>query len=162
MEQLSTKSFSRRQNEYLGFLIDPSFQGLNRLFALLFENEDDRKVHTGYYFPKLEIKDYNVMIDGKNFFDQSVKSNIRTNNSIRKIATGQGDHYTTGCLLDYNYFNKHCKMIAIEISKQQVPDADPKVIQQINFTGNLEPDNGAIMFFFFFKALDFRYFTKNC
>ena len=77
-------------------------QGVNRLFVLSFENESDRKVHTGYYLPKVEIKNYNVMIDGKNVFDQPVKSDMRTYDNIRKIATGQVDDYTTGCLLDYN------------------------------------------------------------
>ena len=76
------------------------------------------------------------MIDGKNIFDQPVKSNRRPYDSIRKIAPGQGDNYTTDCLLDCNYFNKHCKMIAIDLSKKQVLDADPKAIQQINFNGN--------------------------
>ena len=70
----------------------------------MFENEGDKKVHTGYYLPKVEIKDPDVMIDGKNFFDQTVKSVMRTCDNIRKIATGQGDDYTTGCLLYYNYF----------------------------------------------------------
>ena len=72
------------------------------------------------------------MIDGKNFFDQPVKSSMRTYDSIRKFATGQGDDYTTGCLLDYDYFNKLYKMIALDVSKQQALDADPKAIQQIN------------------------------
>ena len=85
------------------------------------------------------------MIDGKNFFDQPVKSDMRTYANICKIATGQGDDYTTGCLLDCNYFKKHYKMIAIDLSKQQELDAKPKAMQQINFTGNL--DNGAVMFF---------------
>ena len=98
----------------------------------------DRKVHSGYYLPKAEKKDYNVMIDGKNVFDQLVKNNIWTYDNIRKISTGQGDDYTTGCLLDYNYFKKHYKIIAIDLSKQQELDSDPKAIQQINFTGNLE------------------------
>ena len=62
-----------RQNQYLDFLIDPSFQGVNRLFVLSFENEEDRKVHTGYYLPKVEIKDYNVMIDGKTFLFSQLK-----------------------------------------------------------------------------------------
>ena len=95
----------------------------------MFENEDDRKVQTGYYLPKAEIKDCNVMIDGKNFFDQPVKSNMKTYNNIQKIATGHGYDYTTGCLLDYNYFNKHYKVIVIDLSKQQALDADPKAIQ---------------------------------
>ena len=93
-----------RQNQYLDFLIDPSFQGVNRLFVLSFENEEDRKVHIGYYLPKVEIRDYNVMIDRKNFFDQPVKSYLRKYDNIWKITTGQGYYYTAGCLLDYNYF----------------------------------------------------------
>ena len=69
MEQISTKIFSERENQYLDFLIDPSFSGVNRLFVLSLENEGHRKVHTRYYLPKVEIKSYNVMIDGKNVFD---------------------------------------------------------------------------------------------
>ena len=87
------------------------------------------------------------MIDGKSFFDQPVKSDMRTYNNIRKIATGQGDDYTSGCLLDYNYFNNYFKMIAIDLSKQQALDADPKAIQQINFTEKLDQVEGATMFF---------------
>ena len=83
------------------------------------------------------MKDYNVMIDGKNFFDQPINNMIKTYENIRKITIGQGDNYTTGCLLDYTYFKKY-KMIAIDLSKQQVLDADPKAIQQISFTENLD------------------------
>ena len=78
------------------------------------------------------------MIDGQNFFDQPIRNNLITYDNIRKISTVQGHHYTTGCLLDYDYFNKYYKMIVIDLSKQQAFDADPKAIQQINFTGNLE------------------------
>ena len=78
------------------------------------------------------------MIDGKNFFDQTVKDDKVTYENIRKIATGQGDNYTTGCLLDYIYFKNYCKMIAVNLSKQQALDADPKAIQQIRFTANLD------------------------
>ena len=85
-----------------------------------------------YYLPNVEIKDYNVMIDGKNFFDQPVKNNKATYENIRKIATGQGDDYATGCLLDYIYFKNYYKMIIVDLSKQQALDADPKAIQQIN------------------------------
>ena len=74
-------------------------------------------------------------IDGKNFFDQPVKND---KHNIRKIATGHGDGYTTGCLLHYTYFKKHYKMIPIDLNKQQVLDADPKAIQQINFTAKLD------------------------
>ena len=76
------------QNRYLNHLINPSFQGVNRLFVLSFENENDRTSHSTYYLPKVEIKDYNVMIDGKNFFDQPINSMTKTCEDIRKIATG--------------------------------------------------------------------------
>ena len=75
---------------------------------------------------KVEIKDYNVMIDGKNVFDQPINSMTKT---YEIITTGQGDDYTTGCLLDYSYFKNHYKMIAIGLSKQQALDADPRAIQ---------------------------------
>ena len=68
------------------------------------ENDKDRKIRTGYYLPKVEIKEYSVMIDGKNFFDRPINSCMKTYDSIQKIVTGQGDDYTTGCLLDYNHF----------------------------------------------------------
>ena len=78
------------------------------------------------------------MIDGKTFFDQPVKNDKVTYKNIRKIVIGQGDGYTTGCLLDYTYFKKYYKMVAIDLTKQQALDADPKAIQQINFTANLD------------------------
>ena len=87
------------------------------------------------------------MIDGKNYFDQPINSNLKTYESIRKIATGQGDDYTSGCLLDYSHFNNCYKMIVIDLSKQQVFDADPRAIQQINFTANLDRDRNTTMFF---------------
>ena len=96
--------------------------------------------YTKYYHPTEEIKDYNVIIDRRNFFDQPVKNDFKTNDNIRKIAIGRGDDYTTGCLLDYNYFKNHYKLIAIDLSKQQKLDADPKAIQQINSAGNIEKD----------------------
>ena len=78
------------------------------------------------FFLTVEIKDYNVMIDGRNFFDQPVKNDFKKSDSVRKIATVQGDDYSTGCLLDYNYFKDYYKMVAIDLSKQQALDADPK------------------------------------
>ena len=73
------------------------------------------------------------MIDAKNGFDQPVKNDLKRYDNIQKIATGQGDDYATGCLLDYNYFKRYFKMIAIDLRKQQALDADAKAIQQINF-----------------------------
>ena len=87
------------------------------------------------------------MIDGKNFFDQPVKNNKVTYENIRKIATGQEDDYTTGYLLDYIYFKNYYKTIAVDLSKQQALDADPKAIQKINFTANLERDGDTRFYF---------------
>ena len=90
--------------QYFNFLIDNSFQGVYSLFVLAFNAIDNRKIHARYYLPNAKDKDSNVMIDGKNFFDQPIKSYIKTYDNVRKITTGQGDDYTTDCLLDYNYF----------------------------------------------------------
>ena len=81
-------------------MVEPSFQGVNRPFVLAFENDTQRTSSKGYYLPNVEIKDYNVMINGENFFDQPIKNNKVIYENIRKISTGQGDDYTTGCLLD--------------------------------------------------------------
>ena len=104
------------QNRYLNHLVDPSFQGVNRLFVLPFENEDDKTSRSTYYIPKVEIKGYNVMIDGEIFFDQPINSDSKTSENIRRIVTGKGDDYTTGCLLDYSYFKENYRMIAIDLS----------------------------------------------
>ena len=76
------------QNPNLNHLIEPSFQGVNRLFVLAFENDNHRTTHDRYYLPNVEIKDYNIMINGENFFDQPIKNNKVTYEKIRKIATG--------------------------------------------------------------------------
>ena len=141
----SIKTFA--QNRYLNYLINPSFQGVNRLFVLSFENENDRTSHSTYCLPKVEIKDYNVMIDGRNFFHQPINSMNTTYEKIIKIATGKGDDYTTRCLLDYPYFKENYKMIAIDLSRQNELDADPRAIQQINFTANLDRAGNTTIFF---------------
>ena len=92
------------------------------------------------------------MIDGRNFFDQPRNNIIKTYEKIRKIATGQGDDYTTGCLLDYSHFKENYKMIAIDLSKQQTFHADPRAIQQIDFTANLDRAGNATMFFIIEEA----------
>ena len=86
------------------------------------------------------------MIDGRNFFDQPIKNDLKTYNNIRKIATGQGDDYTTGCLLDYPYFKKYYKLIKIDLSKQQKLDGYSKAIQQITSTGNIDRAKGSTIF----------------
>ena len=86
------------------------------------------------------------MINGKSFLDQPDKSDIRIYDNIRRIVISQGDDYTTGCLLGYNYSNKHYKMIAIDLSKQKPRDAAPKAIQKVNFTGNLDREVATVFF----------------
>ena len=117
-----------------------------------------------YYIPNVEINDYNIMIDGKNFFDQPIKNDKITCGNIRKIATVQGDDYTTGCLLDYNYFENYYKMIA-DLTKQQALDFDPEAIQQINFTANLNRAANTRIYFILEEAkeaaLDFSQGTVN-
>ena len=140
------------QNPNLNHLVEPSFQGVNRLFVLAFENDTQRTSHSGYYLPNVEIKNYNVMINGENFFDQPIKNNKVTYESIRKIATGQGDDYTTGCLLYYPYFKDSHKMVAIDLSKQQVLDSDPRAIQQINFSANLDRAGNTRIYFILEEA----------
>ena len=117
-----------------------------------FENENDRTSHAEYYLPKVEIKDYNVMVDSKNFFDQSINNDFKTYENIRKIATGKGDDYTTGCLLNYPYFKENFKIIAIDLSKQQSLDADLRAIEQINFTTNLNRAGNTTMLFIIEEA----------
>ena len=136
-----------RRNPNFNYLIEPSFQGVNRLLVLAFENDTKRTSHSGYFLPKVEIRDYNITINGENFFDQPIKNKKITFDNIRKIATGYGDDYTTGCLLDYPYFIETYKMTAVDLRKQKALDFDPKAIQQINFTGNLDRAGNTRVYF---------------
>ena len=140
------------QNANLNDLTEPSFQDVNRLFILAFEDDAQRISKRRYYIPNVEIKDYNVMLDGKIFFDQPINSMIKTYENIRKITIGQEDDYTTGFLLDYTYFKKYYKIIAIDLNKQQALDADPKAIKQINFTTNLDREGNTRFYFILEEA----------
>ena len=120
------------------------FQKARRLFVLVFDNTEDgakkveRNSHTKYFLPRVNITNYNVLIDGRNFYDQPINGIIKQYDKIRKIATGQGDDYTTGCLLDYQYFKDHYQVIAIDLSKQKELDTDSRAIQQIECYGMLK------------------------
>ena len=140
------------QNPNLNHLVDPSFQRVNRLFILAFEDDAQRTAHNSYYLPIVEIKDYNIVINGENFFDQPIKNKKIAYDNIRKIATGYGDDYTTGCLLDYSYFVDTYQMIAVDLSKQEALDADPRAIQQINFTANLDRAGNTRVYFILEEA----------
>ena len=106
------------------------------------------------------------MIDGKNLFGQPVKNDKVTYENIRKVAIGQGGDYTTGCLLDYTYFKKYYKMIAVDLSKQQALDPDPKIIQQVNFTANLDREGNTRLYSILEEAREtifgFWIFARNC
>ena len=91
-----------------------------------------------YFLPRVKIENYNIEIDGRNFYDQPINDSIKQYDEVRKISTGQGDDYTTGCLLDFAYFEKNYRLIAADLSKQKALDADPRAIQQIIFTGKIK------------------------
>ena len=131
------------QTNHLNHLIDPTFIKVSRLFVLFFESEEDRTSFSKYYVPKDEIKDFNVLIDGKSFFDVPVKNKEEAYKKIMSIS--KNSDYTTGNLLDYEYFLKHYKLITIDLWKQ-IEWENPDLRQQINFIVKLEDDK-ATMFF---------------
>ena len=123
----------------LDYLIDSTFNEVNRLFVLSFENEDDRTYFPKYCTPKLEIKDFDVLIDGKGFLDVPIKNKEEIRKKITEMS--KNNDCTTGKLLDYEYFSKHYKLIAIDLSKKTELE-NPDLKQQINFISGLEEDNG--------------------
>ena len=104
-------------------------------------NKVERDSHRKYFLPRVNTTNYNTLIDGRNFYDQSINDQIKHYDEIRKIATGKGDDYTTGCLLDYQYFKDHYQLIAVDISKQKELDTDPRAIQQVEFYGILNTNS---------------------
>ena len=141
---------NQNKNNNLNYLIDTTFSNVNRLFVLSFENEDDRTSYYKYYLPSVEIKDYNVLIDGNAFFELPMENIDETYEKIIQITDHNG-YYTRGNLLDYEYFKEHYKLIAFELRKQiELENKDIK--QQINFIGNLDRDDGAVMFFIIEKS----------
>ena len=135
-------------------LLDISFQGVSKLFAVAYETEDiERNANTEesrrrYYLPRAEIKDYNVLIDGINFYDQNVNSSIVRYNELLKMTTGRSEDYSTGCLLDYDYYIKDFNIVGIDLSHQAVLDSDPKINQQIEVVYKLPSGNATINYDF--------------
>ena len=97
-----------------------------------------RNSHTKYFLSIVNITNYNVLIDGRNFYDQPINELLKQYDEIRKTATGQRDDYTIGCLLVNQYFKGHYNLIAVDLSKQKELDADSRAIQQIEFSGMLK------------------------
>ena len=147
------------QNNNLNYLINPTFMNASRLFVLSFprnNNSDSRYSFSNYYVPKVKINDFNVIIDGKSFFDLSIKNEEVAYEKIMDISNN--DDYTIGHLLDYAYFKKHCKLTAIDLSKQTILK-DP---QQINFIGKPLKNTGATMFFIIEKSEETTFeFSQN-
>ena len=123
-------------NNNLKILIDPTFPNVNRLFVLAYQNADDRQSFSQFYLPKVMVKDYNVIIDKLACFDLPIKTEEEAYEKIIDIS--RNNEYTIGNLLDYDYFKKYYKLIAIDLSKQQVLQENQDFIQRINFIGKLE------------------------
>ena len=124
-------------------LLDSSYQGVKRLFVFAYDNTaGNNQVSVDsfkkYFLPRVKIENYNIEIDGRNFYNQPINDSIKQYDEIRKVSTGQGDDYATGCLLDFAYFEKSYRLIAADLSKQKALDADPRAIQQIIFTGKIK------------------------
>ena len=144
------------KNNNLNYLIDPSFTSVNRLFVLSFprnNNTDSRYSFSNYYVPKVKGNDFNILIDGKGFFDLPVKNEEE---AYEKII--DNNDYTTGDLLDFAYYKKHYKLIAVDLSKQTKLN-DP---QQINFIGELSRNTGATMFLIIERSEEITFsFSQN-
>ena len=122
-------------NNNLNILIDPTFTNVNKLFVFAYRNADDRQSFSQFYLPRVMVKDYNVIIDKLAFFDLPIKTEEEAYEKTVDIS--RNNEYTTGNLLDYNYFKKYYKLIAIDLSKQQVLQENEDLIQPINFIGRL-------------------------
>ena len=125
------------------------------MFVFLYVQNTALNSHQKYFLRRVEIKNCNIKIDGRNLYDESINSQetndlIKQSDEIRKISKGQGDDYTTGCLLDFSYFRNNYKLIAADLSKQKVLDADPRTIQQIIFTG--KANQGTVIYYVYEKS----------
>ena len=124
--------------------LDPSFQDVNRLFVMAYNRANNQPTRNGqqkYYLPRIDLNKYNVIIDGRNFYDNSIESDIEKYRELKKVMIGKGEDYTKGSLLYYNYFDKHYKLVAVDLSKQKELDADPRAIHQIEFKYMLQTDS---------------------
>ena len=130
-----------KEEKYVRERLDASFEGVKRLFVLAYDNrgvDDQVSVDSfkKHFLPRVKIE--NIKIDGRNFYDQLINDSIKQYDKFRKMSTGKGDDYTTGCLLDFAYFEKSYRLIAADLSKQKSLDADSKAIEQIIFTGKIK------------------------
>ena len=129
--QMTTEAINNNFN----ILVDPTFTNVNRLFVLAYRTADDRQSYSQFYLPRVMVKDYNVIIDKLAFFDLPIKTEEEAYEKIIDIS--RNNEYTTGNLLDYDYFKNYYKLITIDLSKQQVLQENEDLIQQINFIETL-------------------------
>ena len=141
----------------LNNLVDLTFTNANRLFVLAYQNADDRQSFSQFYLPRVMVKDFNVILDKLAFFDLPIKTEEEPYEKLIHIS--RNNEYTTGNFLDYDYFKKCYRLIAIDLSKQQVLQENEDLIQQINFIGRLEQ---AANVFIIIEKNHFRIFTKFC
>ena len=126
------------------FNLDSSLQGVNRWFIMAYSKvggQPNKNSQEKYYLPRIDLEKYNVIIDGRNFYDNPIESDIEKYRELKKVMIGKGEDYTTGSLLDYNYFNKHYKLVAVDLSKQKELGADPRAIKLTEFKYMLETDS---------------------
>ena len=97
------------------------------------DGQSTRNGQKKYYLPRISLNKYNVIINGRNFYDNPIESDIEKYRELKKVMIGKGEDYTTGSLLDFNYFDKHYKLVAVDLSKQKELDADPRAVQQTVF-----------------------------
>ena len=124
--------------------LDPSFQGVNRLFVMAYNSANDQPTRDGqqkYYLPRIDLNKYNVIFNGRNFYANPIEDDIEKYRELKKVMIEKGEDYTRGSLLDFNYFDKHYKLVALDLFKQKELDADPRAIQQVEFKYMLGTDS---------------------
>ena len=126
-------------------LLDSSYERVKRLFVLAYDDTSGDNQASIDSFKKIlssdsKTENYNIEIDGRNFYKQPINDSVKQYDEVRKISTGQGDDYRTGCLLDFAYFEKNCRLIADDLSKQKALDTDLRAIQQIIFTDKMKAE----------------------
>ena len=151
--KLESITQERNNNNYKRILLDTKLPGVNRLFVMGFNDnlvntnanpivDEDEKVkrvgHRKYFLPRVDIKDYNVLIDGRNFCNQNISDGFKKYEELRKVMTGRGEDYATGSLLDYDYWKNNYKLIYCDLTKQKLLNSNPKTNQQIGFIYKLD------------------------
>ena len=119
---IPNKTYHR--NAEIRELLDDSYQGIKRLFVLAYRDADgaNRVIadsHREYFLPRVKIENCNIKIDGRNFYDQPINDSITQYDEVRGVSAGQGDTYTTGCLLDFAYFEKNYRLTGVDLNKQK-------------------------------------------